>query len=268
VAILKLIEIFSAWRKGRVLRKRLKPLNFGEISWKSTTGSTNEDLMLKAQTGRNHLSVAIADHQTAGKGREQRQWISEKGTSLLMSIRFEVDLVSDLISLYSMKLSISVVKALEKLGFSEIKIKWPNDLVIIHEGKPNKLAGILAQSSIRGSHASVVVGLGLNISLGNLRSLLPHDHISALSEIGQPPDVIDLSEAILRETLSSDMENESLLAEYEKYSHTLGTHVRVEVNKEVFEGLAKRITQTGSLIVKLENGIEREISVGEIIHLR
>ena len=35
--------------------------------------------MLKAQTGRSHLSVAIADHQTAGKGREQRQWISEKG---------------------------------------------------------------------------------------------------------------------------------------------------------------------------------------------
>ena len=34
--------------------------------------------MLKAQTGRNQLSVVIADHQTAGKGREQRQWISEK----------------------------------------------------------------------------------------------------------------------------------------------------------------------------------------------
>ena len=110
--------------------------------------------------------------------------------------------------------------------------------------------------------------MGLNISLVNLRTLLPDDHISALSEIGEPPDVIDLSEAILRETFSSDMENESLLAEYEKYSHTLGTHVRVEVDEEVFEGLAKRITQTGSLIVKLENGFEREISVGEIIHLR
>ena len=268
MAILKLIEIFSAWRKGRVLRKRLKPLDFGEISWKSTTGSTNQDLLLKTQTGRNHLSVAIADHQTAGKGREQRKWISEKGTSLLMSVRFEVDLVSDLISLYSMKLSISVVRALERLGFSEIKIKWPNDLVTIYEGKSHKLAGILAQSTIKGSHASVVVGLGLNISLGNLRSLLPDEHISALSEIGEPPDIIDLSEAILREIHSSDLKSESLLAEYEKYSHTLGTHVRVEVDEEVFEGLAKRITHTGSLIVKLDNGFEREISVGEIIHLR
>ena len=53
-----------------------------------------------------------------------------------------------------------------------------------------------------------MVGLGLNISLGNLRSLLPDDHISALSEIGQPPDVIDLAEAILREICVFDLENE------------------------------------------------------------
>ena len=268
MAILKLIQIFSAWKKAKILKNRLKAYNFGEITWKSSTGSTNQDLMLRAQTGRNHFSVAIADHQTAGKGREQRQWISEKGTSLLMSVRFEVDLVSDPISLFSMKLSVSVVRALEKLGFSEIKIKWPNDLVTVHDGEPHKLAGILAQSTIKGSHASVVVGLGLNISLVNLRTLLPDDHISALSEIGQPPDIIDLAEGILREICVFDLKNDSLLAEYEKYSHTLGTHVRVEVDKEIFEGLAKRITQTGSLIVKLENGFEREISVGEIIHLR
>ena len=268
MSIVKLIEIFSAWRKGMVLRKRLKPFDFGEISWKSTTGSTNQDLLLKAQSGTNHLSVAIADHQTAGKGREQRQWISEKRSSLLMSVRFEVDLVSDPISLYSMKLCVSVVRALEKFGFSEIKIKWPNDLVTIHDGEPHKLAGILAQSTIKGSHASVVVGLGLNISLVNLRTLLPDDHISALSEIGQPPDVIDLAEGILREICVFDLKNDSLLAEYEKYSHTLGTHVGVEVDEDIFEGLAKRVTQTGSLVVKLDNGFEREISVGEIIHLR
>ena len=73
---------------------------------------------------------------------------------------------------------------------------------------------------------------------------------------------------ILREIHSSDLKNESLLAEYEKYSYTLGTHVRVEVDEEIFDGLAKRVTQSGSLVVKLDNGFEREISVGEIIHLR
>jgi len=268
VSILKLIEIFSSWRKSKVLQKRLKAYDFGEITWKSTTGSTNQDLILRAQTGKNHLSVAIADHQTAGRGRGQRQWISEKGSALLMSVLFEVDIVSDLVSLYSMKLSISVVRALEQLGFSQIKIKWPNDLITLDHGRPHKLAGILAQSTIRGPHATVVVGLGLNISLANLRVLLPHNRVSALSEIGEPPLVIDVAESILREVFLTEMDNESLLAEYEKYSHTLGTNVRVEVNDESFEGLADRITQTGALIVKLENGVEREISVGEITHLR
>tara|TARA_B100000214_G_scaffold240780_1_gene176295 strand:- start:1643 stop:2449 length:807 start_codon:yes stop_codon:yes gene_type:complete len=268
VSILKLIEIFSAWKKAKILKKRLKACDFNEITWKSTTGSTNQDLMRKAQTGKNHLSVVIADQQTAGKGRGQRQWISEKDSALLMSVLFEVDDVSDLISLYSMKLSISVVRALEQLGFSQIKIKWPNDLITLHHGKPHKLAGILAQSTIMGSRATVVVGLGLNISLANLRELLPNNRISALSEIGHPPDIIDIAESILREVFLTEIDNELLLAEYEKYSHTLGTDVRVEVGDESFEGLAERITQTGSLIVKLDYGVEREISVGEVIHLR
>ena len=268
MSILKLIEIFSAWRKAKILQRRLKAYNFGEITWKSTTGSTYQDLMLKAQTWKNHLSVAIADHQTAGKGRKERQWISEKRSALLMSVLFEVDTISDLLSLYSMKLSISAVRALEQLGFSQIKIKWPNDLVTLHQGEPHKLAGILAQSTIKGSQATVVVGLGLNISLANLRGLLPDDSVSALSEIGKPPDVIDLAEGILREVILTDLDKESLLVEYEKYSHTLGTDVRVEIGDERFEGFAERITQTGSLIVKVENGVEREISVGEIIHLR
>jgi len=268
VSILKLIEIFSAWKKAKVLQKRLKAYDFGEITWKSTTGSTNQDLMQKAQTGRNHLSVAIADHQTAGRGRGQRQWISEKGSALLMSVLFEVDCVSDLISLYSMKLSISVVRALEELGFSQIKIKWPNDLITLHHGEPHKLAGILAQSTVKGSHATVVVGLGLNISLTNLRGLLPNNRVSALSEIGHPPDILDVAENILRQVSLIDIDSESLLAEYGKYSHTLGTNVKVEVGDERFEGLADRITQTGALVVKFENGVEREISVGEITHLR
>ena len=268
MSILKLIENFSTWKKAKILKKRLKAYDFGEITWKSSTGSTNQDLMLKAQKGKNHLSVAIADHQTAGKGRGQRQWISEKGSALLMSVLFEVDIVSDLISLYSMKLSISVVRALEEFGFSQIKIKWPNDLVTIHHGEPHKLAGILAQSTIKGSHATVVVGLGLNISLANLRGLLPNNRVSALSEIGDPPDAIDIAESILREAFLTDIDSESLLADYAKYSQTLGTNVKIEVGDERFEGFADRITQTGSLVVKLKNGVEREISVGEIIHLR
>jgi len=268
VSILKLIKIFSAWKKAKILKKRLKAYKFGKITWKSSTGSTNKDLMLNAQTGENHLSVAIADHQTAGKGRGQRQWISEKGSSLLMSVLFEVDIVSDLISLYSMKFSISVVRALEEFGFSQIKIKWPNDLVTLHHGEPHKLAGILAQSTIKGSHATVVVGLGLNMFLGDLRGLLPNNRVSALSEIGHPPSIIDVAESILREVFLTDIDSESLLADYAKYSHTLGTNVKVEVGNERFEGFADRITRTGSLIIKLENGLEREISVGEITQLR
>jgi BirA family biotin operon repressor/biotin-[acetyl-CoA-carboxylase] ligase len=268
VSISKLIEIFSVWRKGWFLRKRLKGYDFGEIVWKSSTGSTNQDLLEKSKIRLKHPSVVIADHQTAGKGRLERQWISEKGAALLMSVSFEVDTSNDLISLFSMKLSLATLKALEKLGFRGIKIKWPNDLVVVQNEAPHKLAGVLAQSLIKGPDAIVVVGLGLNIRIANLRNILEYDRISALSELGNPPNVVDLAELILQELSETALDGDLLVAEYAKYSHTLGTHVCVDISGEKFEGFAKAITQTGSLIVETEDGALRQISVGDIIHLR
>ena len=74
-----------------------------------------------------------------------------------MSVRFEVDLVSDPISLFSMKLSVSVVRALEKLGFSEIKIKWPNDLLI----DKKKVCGILQELIYHKEKSFLVIGVGI-----------------------------------------------------------------------------------------------------------
>ena len=99
MAIPKLIENISANTKARILRKRLKDLKFGDITWKSTTGSTNQDLLETAEKMPKHLSVAIADHQTAGRGRLEREWLSEKKASLLMSVLFRDDSASDLIGL-------------------------------------------------------------------------------------------------------------------------------------------------------------------------
>jgi BirA family biotin operon repressor/biotin-[acetyl-CoA-carboxylase] ligase len=185
-----------------------------------------------------------------------------------MSVSFEVDTSNDLISLFSMKLSLATLKALEKLGFRGIKIKWPNDLVVVQNEAPHKLAGVLAQSLIKGPDAIVVVGLGLNIRIANLRNILEYDRISALSELGNPPNVVDLAELILQELSETALDGDLLVAEYAKYSHTLGTHVCVDISGEKFEGFAKAITQTGSLIVETEDGALRQISVGDIIHLR
>ncbi|MBT94580.1 MAG: biotin--[acetyl-CoA-carboxylase] ligase [Acidimicrobiaceae bacterium] len=268
MSISKLIDIFSAWRKGRTLQKRLKGYDYGEIAWKSSTGSTNQDLLQKSEIIAKHPAVVIADHQTAGRGRLDRKWVSDKKSALLMSVSLEADASTDMISLYSMKLSVAAVKALDYLGFPEIKIKWPNDLIVLHQGESHKLAGILAQSVIKGKIAIVVVGLGLNISLSNLRNILVNERVSALSELGKPPNVVDLAEGILKELAVGDSDGESLVAEYEKYSHTLGTFVGVDTGEEKFEGFAKRITKTGSLIIQSDNGTSREIWVGDLIHLQ
>ena len=268
MSIPKLIENISANTKARILRKGLKDLKFGDITWKSTTGSTNQDLLETAKKKPKHLSVAIADHQTAGRGRLEREWLSEKKASLLMSVLFRDDSASDLIGLYSMKLSVAAVKTLHRMGFQGIKIKWPNDLVTIYNGEAHKLSGVLAQTVIKGSDAVVVVGIGINVTLSNFRDHFPEDRISALSEIGEPPKVIDLAEGILRELVSPAMSDNDLKAEYEKNSHTLGSLVEVSSQGKKFVGIAISLTKSGALLIESEDGSLKEISVGDVTHLR
>lgn len=57
-----------------------------DVRWVESTGSTNADLLKDGEPG----TVLIADEQTAGKGRLDRQWVSPKGTQLAMSMVVEV----------------------------------------------------------------------------------------------------------------------------------------------------------------------------------
>ena len=59
---------------------------FGPVEWVSVTGSTNEDMLSAAGQGADHGSVLVADHQTAGRGRRDRSWTDNPGSSLLVSV--------------------------------------------------------------------------------------------------------------------------------------------------------------------------------------
>ena len=69
---------------------------------------------------------------------------------------------------------ISIIHALEQLGFKGLKLKWPNDVVF----EQQKLAGILVESRV-GKTAYVVIGLGLNYAMSaTLQKQIPQPIIS------------------------------------------------------------------------------------------
>ena len=104
-------------------------------------------------------AVVVAETQTAGRGRQGRNWVSQPG-NLLVSVLFRPTL--EALPFISIIGGVAAARAVRKVTGLEPQIKWPNDLLI--QGR--KVAGILAESAIAGDTVwYAVLGVGMNVSL-------------------------------------------------------------------------------------------------------
>jgi BirA family biotin operon repressor/biotin-[acetyl-CoA-carboxylase] ligase len=122
------------------------------------TGSTNADLLARAAALSAPL-LLIAEHQTAGRGRAGRSWLSAPGDSLTFSLAWRFP--QGLRGLTGLPLAVGVALAetLGRLG-QPVQLKWPNDL--LKDG--DKLAGILVETQAASDGAAwAIIGIGVNL---------------------------------------------------------------------------------------------------------
>jgi len=119
------------------------------------TDSTNERAKELAAAGAPHGTLVTADEQSAGRGRQGREWTAEPGSALLMSVVLR-DLDEGR-SLLPLSAAVAVCEAAEACAAVACQIKWPNDVWV--DGR--KLAGILVEG--RPQEGWAVVGVGLNV---------------------------------------------------------------------------------------------------------
>jgi len=124
------------------------------------TGSTNADLLARAPTLAAPV-LLVAEHQTAGRGRAGRSWLSAPGHSLTFSLAWKFD--GGLRTLTGLPLAVgtALAETLGRLG-QPVQLKWPNDL--LKDG--DKLAGILVET-VAASEGAVwaIIGIGLNLAM-------------------------------------------------------------------------------------------------------
>jgi len=108
--------------------------------------------------------LGVADAQTAGRGRGGAQWLAPARSGLLMTLGGAVRLPVAHWPRLSLLAGLAVLDALE---LPDVRLKWPNDLVVLHYGRWHKLAGLLCECVQRpGTEPAWLCGIGLNLSPG------------------------------------------------------------------------------------------------------
>ena len=237
--------------------------------------STNAYLLRQARLGALEGMVAVAEHQSAGRGRLDRRWESPPGASLLASVLFRPDLDPAELHLCTAAMALATAEACRRVAGVGPVLKWPNDVLVSEE----KLAGVLAEAMFDGGPGfdaspsgavAVVVGLGLNIDwpgpagAGGI----------CLAELGAGPvDRPALLGALLdalstrRALLDSVTGRGEVVTELRNRCATLGRRVRVELAAEAVVGVATEIDDAGHLVVRTKTGL-RTVSAGDVVHLR
>ncbi len=145
----------------------LKSFPYDELS------STQDEGFALIERGETPPFFVTADRQTKGRGRMQRTWHSESGRSLTMTLMIQMPAHS--MPGLSAVVGLSILEVLEN---ENLKLKWPNDLML----NDQKVGGILIESRSHGNLADIAIGIGLNLfSLEGADYKSLEQNVSALS---------------------------------------------------------------------------------------
>ena len=229
--------------------------------------STNTEIARLAAEGAVHGTVVVADAQTAGKGRRGRQWESPEGENIYMSILLRPDCVPDRAPMLTLVMAYSVAKVLTGLGFPDVQIKWPNDLVLA--GK--KICGILTEMQLRDTEIDyVVVGVGINVNTSQFPEKLKDTATSLYLESGRVSDREALVESIVEyfdEAYRQFFATQDLSFLKEAYNDMLvnvAREIRVLEPGNEYTAYAQGINSHGELLVRTAEGEEKRIYAGEV----
>ncbi len=236
------------------------------VHFAGETDSTNEWIKRLAKQHFPHGTVAVAEFQSAGKGRLGRSWTAPEGSSVMFSILLRPDFSSENASMLTLVMGLSVAQAVSRLGLSP-SIKWPNDVVLSRK----KICGILTEMRLFGTRIDyVVIGTGINVNLTGIPEELADKATSLYLETGREYD----RNQVLAETLACfesnyDIFNETgdlsqLIEEYEGFLANKNQPVRVLDGNHPYEGIALGIDDRGELLVKKSCGAVASVNAGEV----
>lgn len=212
-----------------------------------------------------HGTLFIAEHQTNGKGRMGKSWVSQKGCGIWMSVVLMPEFEPLKINLITLIAGLAVCETLNELYNIPFKIKWPNDIVA--HGK--KVCGILTECKTENNKITkVVTGIGINVNTKAFPDELKNIATSLYMLTGKKSNRLKIisrfAEIFEKYYTFLNNDTESIIKKYTNLCATVGRDVVAVKNNKKIEGKATGITQTGELIIKKEDGTTLNVNSGEV----
>lgn len=243
-------------------RSRLDALEvFAELA------STNSYLLKEAAPAAGRFRVAIAEHQTEGRGRLGRRWMSPPRSGLCLSVSYQFAEPPPNLPSLTLAIGAAVATALRIMGIDDVALKWPNDLV----ARDGKLGGILTEVRPEvGPGRTMVIGLGLNVDLPEAMRQAPAERwASRIVDLRECVDSLPSRPALAAGILQcliaaiTRFECDGFAAFHDAWQDCdwlKGKSVIVPQAEEEVRGTAHGIDSDGALLVRSTEGTRRIVT--------
>ncbi len=211
-------------------------------------------------------TLIVADEQTAGKGRQGRQWQSQKGKNLLFTVVTRPLFVHEKVRVIPFGAALAAADGIEQETKSAVECKWPNDLLI--DGK--KVAGMLIETTTQNDAVmNVILGIGINVNQTEFADDIKEKATSLKLHSQQDVDRVRLLCAVLAE-LEYRFEQlrhfspQTLLDEWKQRATMLGSEITLVEHRTSIKARAMDVAPNGALVIEEMNGMRREVFAGDV----
>ena len=264
------IDIYAVRGKGYKIPNGLKLLDsqllksniaqkaelFSEIDVFATIDSTSSYLTRAWEKKSGTGKICVAEHQSLGRGRKGRKWVSPFGANLYFSLGLNLPLGLSALGGLSIAIGLGLTEHLNGLTSQSVKLKWPNDLLV--ENK--KLAGILVEASGDSNDTSFLnIGIGINWDMVQRQDEIDQPWINLKPLLKSEADRTQVLTDILLEIdrlLNQYIENgfESFRSLWNKHSAYYGKPITLHTRTGKISGMESGIDRSGAIIIETAEG--------------
>jgi BirA family transcriptional regulator, biotin operon repressor / biotin---[acetyl-CoA-carboxylase] ligase len=225
-----------------------------------TIDSTNLEAHRIFANGERGPLFLLADEQTAGKGRLDRNWASARGncySTLALPLNADITVVPQI----SFVVALAVADVVQKFGI-EAKLKWPNDVLV----GGAKIAGILCEV-LSANPLTVAIGCGINVAHAPAGLKYPATCLAAQGATTNRDHVFQSYRDALAYRLqqwNNGQNFSTIRAAWIANAIGIGETVTMTTGTHHLTGTFETITEQGAVLLKPQDGPPQILHAGDL----